>query len=123
VRHGGHLGGIQQRRGFTPGGTGPLGGRQFQDADAAVGAGDGEAPAPAFTRRELDIGGEASSASPAACLPFSITVVAVASRAVPSEYRLRAPPVPPPVGISSESPCRMRIFSIGMPSWWLVIMA
>ncbi len=59
----------------------------------------------------------ASSASDAACLPFSITLAAVTRMAWPSEYRLRAPPVPPPVGMLSVSPCRMRILSPSMPSW------
>ena len=38
-------------------------------------------------------------------------------------FLLKAPPVPPPTGMSSESPCSTRILSIGTPSWWLVIMA
>ena len=54
---------------------------------------------------------EASSASDAACLPFSITLAAVTRIACPSEYRLRAPPVPPPVGMVSVSPWRIRTFS------------
>ena len=66
---------------------------------------------------------EASRCSEAACLPFSMTEAAVSRIAWPSEYSERAPPVPPPVGISSESPWTMRIFSIGMPSSWLVSMA
>ena len=46
----------------------------------------------------------ASSTSAAACLPLAITVSAVTKIAWPSEYRLRAPPVPPPTGMVSVSP-------------------
>ena len=60
--------------------------------------------------------GAASSASEAARRPFSMTVAAVARIAWPSEYRLRAPPVPPPSGIVSVSPWRTRTRSPGTPS-------
>ena len=58
----------------------------------------------------------ASNASDAACLPFSMTLAAVTRMAWPSEYRLRAPPVPPPVGMVSVSPCLIRTLSPSMPS-------
>ena len=58
----------------------------------------------------------ASSTSAAACRPFAITESAVSRIAWPSEYRLRAPPVPQPTGIVSVSPWRTRIFSPSTPN-------
>ena len=62
---------------------------------------------------------EASSACEAICLPCSTTFAAASTMAWPEFIIEREPPVPPPASSSSLSPCRMRTFSNGTPSFSL----
>ena len=59
---------------------------------------------------------EASSATPAICLPFSITLSEASTIAAPDAMIDFEPPVPPPAISRSLSPCLSLMRSNGMPS-------
>ena len=86
--------------------------RQLHDRDGAIGADDDEVAVLEARCRTAP----ASSTCAASSLPFSMTLAAASTIAVPVCMIDFEPPEPPPAASLSLSPCSSEIFSNGMPS-------